>query len=249
MNQLEQILNNTEKIMQKLYQTQGTWTVWIPVISAVITAVLALIGIFYSTGHVKNNIRMNSRIEWIQRVRETAAGTISLCYLLVHEIEREKTQSALLKAQEKINLLILYFGPDEIKEEILEENSDIILDENTNEGKNNYIVIFLEKVLTDIDDYYKRKYCGEVQRLKFEIDNLKNKYPLVETGEMIANDEDGSLINIKNYPKEYFEEKNKLEEDLNKLQNSEEVLNDIKKIREILRIYLKIEWNIAKKGK
>lgn len=250
MNRLEQILKNTENIMQwlKESQTQGGLTVWIPVIAAIITATVALGGILYSTRYVKNNIRMNARIEWIQRVRETAAEAISLCYSLVYETDKERAQSILLKAQEKINLLILYFGPDEVKREVLEENNDILKNEVSNEGKNNYIVNFLKKVLKDSQKYYKRKYSCRVQMIIIDLRSLEKSYSMEETGERLI-DEDGEFQYVKDYPKEYYEEKEKLVEEKNKLQNADEFLEDIQELRENLRIYLKVEWKVAKKGK
>ena len=41
----------------------------------------------------------------------------------------------------------------------------------------------------------------------------------------------------------------KLVEEKNKLQNADEFLEDIQELRENLRIYLKVEWKVAKKGK
>lgn len=249
MNKQDQILCNTEDIIQwiKTFQEQKEWTVWIPVIAAAITAILALFGIFYSTRYVKNNIRMNARIEWIQRTRETAAGAISLCYALIYESDNEKARSILLKAQERINLLILYFGPDKI-EEILEEKDVVLKKEESNEGKNNYIVKLLEEILTDLDKYYRRKYCAKVQILEMEIKSLNKSYPLEETGERLL-DKDGNWIYVKNYPKEYYIEKEKLEKEIRELKNSDEIAKDIKDLREILRSYLKIEWTVVKKGK
>ena len=56
-------------------------------------------------------------------------------------------------------------------------------------------------------------------------------------------------FDLYDYPKRYYEEKKKLEEEKNELENSNQLENKIEELREILRNYLKIEWNVAKKGK
>ena len=244
-NEMEKILNNTENIIQYLNSLydQGGWTVWIPVIAAAVTATVALLGILHS----KKNIRMNARIEWIQKVRETAAGAISLCYSLIYETDEKNAKNILLAAQEKINLLILYFGPG-ASEKVLEEKDNLLRKENSNEGKNNYIVNFLEEILIDIKKFYERKYSLRVRILTMEIRELNQLYPIEETGERLQ-DEEGNWIQVKDYPKRYYEEKKKLEEEKNELENSNQLENKIEELREILRNYLKIEWNVAKKGK
>lgn len=245
MNLYDHILNSTA--LQSV-QNQGESTIWIPVIASIITAVFALGGILYSTRYVKNNIKMNARIEWIQKVRETAAEVISLCYSLIQEIDEKEAPIILLKAQEKINLLILYFGPDTLDKGQLKKIKNFFLTKNANEGKNDNIVEFLKKILTDIEKYYNQIDSDKLKMLKIEMRILKDTYPLEKTGERLL-DAENNYIYVKDYPKLYYKEKEGLEAEIKNYLNPKEVKEDMEKLRETLRNYLKIEWNFAKKGK
>lgn len=251
MEKIEQIFNNTNKILEFIEkgENQSDWTVWLPVIASFITAIIAFLGILYSTRYVKNNIRMDARIEWIQKVRETVARVISLCYLVVYEINEEEVLKNFLKAKEQINLLMLYFGPDEIgNKDFLGLNEQILKKEDNNIGKNDHIVAFLGKLLLDIEKYYQRKHSSRAKRLETELRCLNKKYDLENTGERLM-DNEGNWVNAKGRPKEYYEEKNKLEKEKSELENPDNILEDIANLREIMRLYLKIEWTVAKEGK
>lgn len=251
MEKIEQIFNNTNKILEFIEkgENQSDWTVWLPVIASFITAIIAFLGILYSTRYVKNNIRMDARIEWIQKVRETVARVISLCYLVVYEINEEEVLKNFLKAKEQINLLMLYFGPDEIgNKDFLGLNEQILKKEDKNIGKNDHIVAFLEKLLLDIEKYYQRKHSSRAKMLEIELRCLNKKYDLEDTGERLI-DNEGNWVNVKGRPKEYYEEKNKLEKEKSELENPNNILEDIANLREIMRLYLKIEWTVAKEGK
>lgn len=247
MEYIDELLHNTETIIQKLegIDSQRQWTTWIPII----VAIIALWGVVYSTRYVKNNIKMNARIEWIQKVRETVAAVISLCYSLAYEGDEKKFQSILLRTQEKISLLILYFGPDKVVENENKNEDKILLNEKSNRGKNNYIVKKLESISMKSERYYAQKYSSRVRMIEFELASLKQKYSLEETGKRYIEKRTGELLAEKDYPEEYYKEKQKLLEEKRILQNPKELLKDIEKLREIMRIYIKVEWNVTKKGK
>lgn len=247
MEHIDELLHNTEIIIQKLegIDLQGQWKTWIPIIAAI----LALGGVVYSTRYVKNNIKMNARIEWIQKVRETVAAVISLCYSLAYEDDEKISQSILLRTQEKISLLILYFGPDEVVETDNKNEDKILLNEKSNQGKNDYIVKNLENISMEIERYYTQKYSSRVRMIEFELASLKRKYSLKETEKRYIDKRTGELLAEKDYPEEYYKEEQKLLEEKRKLQNPKELLKDIEKLREIMRIYIKVEWNVTKKGK
>lgn len=107
---------------------------------------------------------------------------------------------------------------------------------------------FLEKLLLDIEKYYQRKHSSRAKMLEIELRCLNKKYDLEDTGERLI-DNEGNWVNVKGRPKEYYEEKNKLEKEKSELENPNNILEDIANLREIMRLYLKIEWTVAKEGK
>ena len=181
------------------------------------------------------NIVWSARVEWIQNVRRVTAEFITDCYKYM----RENTKESLNLIEEKKLLLILYFGPDGNGTD--SNKASDILDEQTNNAKNELIVDLINKICDQIKDYH-----GEVESLKYN-KGEQSKCSKCES-EM---DSKQYLCDINEYDK--FSENNcvvyKKELDSKietSYKNIRELHNNIKKLTEAMRIYLKIEWNSAK---
>lgn len=199
--------------------------------------------------NIDANLVASARIEWIQKVRNTTAELISQYFLIINTLDKGVLTEALLKAKEKTELLILYFGPEDEKEE------DINLYNNeNNSGKNRYIVEFLVELYSKTDIYYKDVMSDKLIRLetirKRRLENLSDHlidwdYEEIETdeGEIIHN-------RIPILEEEYGEEINKLDEKIRLLEErTKNIEKDLVNLRDIIRIYLKLEWNISKQGR
>jgi len=120
-----------------------------------------VIRVIYSTKGVKKNKRTEARIEWIQKVRETTAETAALYFSLLHEEDTEKALEILIKAQQKIELFILYFGPDKSQNgDAKKESKNFLLKKSDNAGKNDVLVDFLKMMMDDFKRCYEVKKGG-----------------------------------------------------------------------------------------
>lgn len=187
---------------------------------------------------INANLTSNARIEWIQKVREATGELISSCYKFIRASKNEQ-KLYLDKICEKKDLYVLYFGPEKI--DVGEKVADNLFDRDTNYGKNDMLVSFIEKLVSDIHLYHyysdciknaERQIaeCAECENSCIKIKCEKNEY-----GEEF-NEEDCRMIKNLKY-EEISTNRNKL--DL--------ILNDIRNLSEIMRIYCKLEWERAKK--
>ncbi len=80
-----------------------------------VTAIAAVLAIIYSWQSNNKNIKANlvskARIEWIQNVRNETSELIALYYSLFSIADFNSTQEIMIRAKEKSERLILYFGP------------------------------------------------------------------------------------------------------------------------------------------
>lgn len=192
------------------------------------------------------NLTANARIDWIQNVRHATAELVTACFKYIGS-ESSELQKGWELIQEKKALFVLYFGPDDISSEKLASD---LTDLETNSGKNNQIVAFVDEFCLKLNNYH-TNHSQLVVHQKNIIDcNSCNIYD-EETGECTIKyscikDEYGTLfddndcINRKNRLKKSFEECKVIEQ---------EILSSLHKLSEIMRIYLKNEWKFAKKGK
>lgn len=257
-----------EMIMVMLYVLENKVTTGDVI--AIVVAIIALTGVIISTVYTnyttnkinksnekqqsdlqqKNidaNLVANARIEWIQNVRRTTAELISQYFLIINTVDEEILTEALLKTKEKTELLILYFGPDTKKEKN-------IYNEKDNSGKNENIVNFLMMLANKTDLYYKDAVSDKLIKLenvrKRRLESLSEyvigwEYEEVEldNGRVYQN----PIPKIEETEKESLKE---LDEQIEKLKNiTEDIREDLTILRNIIRIYLKIEWNISKLGK
>ena len=100
---------------------------------ALVAIVGAVIMTIMSNKASRKNSISNSRIEWIQNVRQSSAKFISACYEVMTVNNANGNDAMLSELREKAHLLILYFGPEETKKTVE------LLCETSNSGKNKQI--------------------------------------------------------------------------------------------------------------
>ena len=192
---------------------------WIEAIGIAVLSSLVTVLVTVATNRTNKLLnKASARIEWIQNVRRETAKLLSGYHGLLQESSIKKKYEWLLKSRENTNLLILYFGPE--KSTTVE-----LLDEQTNEGKNEGIVTHLNKLFEEFT--YLMLYIQETRR---ELEKELPSEVFEEHKDQIFSADRSTLY------LGYYDDADKLEKKLTELS-------------EIMRIYLKLEWNIAKKGK
>ncbi|WP_373263012.1 hypothetical protein [Hungatella hathewayi] len=185
------------------------------------------------------NIVWNARVEWIQNVRRVTAEFITDCYKYMRENGNSLKESLNLIEEKKL-LLILYFGPDGNGAD--PNKASNILDEQTNNAKNNLIVDLINTICNQIKNYHREeeslKYNKELRSNCSRCESeMENKQYLCETnkyGDKFSED------NCVAYKKELD---SKISASYNTIY---ELYKNINILSETMRIYLKIEWNSAK---
>ncbi|MDQ0216575.1 hypothetical protein J2S13_003037 [Oikeobacillus pervagus] len=220
---------------------------------AIFAAVLSFIGLVFTTIYtIKQNSKLqnaNARVEWIQNVRNVTAEIISTYSASLNEDDPKKLEKIIVEVREKIERLILFFG-----HEINTEKEIDILDTNSNEGKNHLIVEFLIKLSDEFIKYYKNVKSGDLSQAEARLDYVSSKLQDNIVG--IAYQEDIE-IDGRNYTSTEYKYNEETEKEYDDAQAkvseikrfNEELASNLVKLRNIIRIYLKIEWNKAKKGK
>ena len=205
--------------------------------------------------NIDATLKAKARIEWIQNVRDTSAELISLYYQLLNSTDNTTLFNTFIAAQEKTELLILFLGP-ETKKQNQETIPPISLGSlESNEGKNDLIVEFLSKLNNDFYLYYNKALKNEKSILEeIRKKRLERVYgnPIGYIEHEPSYDHEGNEIshNEPIWDKDLLDEVSEIEG-----QNRENTLftSDLNKrlieLRNIIRIYLKIEWNKAKNGK
>lgn len=204
--------------------------------------------------NIDANLKAKARIEWIQNVRNTSAELISLYYQLLNSTDKDKLFETFIASQAKAELLILFFGP-EVKKQTQEELSNVSITKlENNEGKNDLIVDFLSKLTSDFYAYYSKASENEkgiLEQIRKERMSRMYENPIDYIVYEPTFDEDGNEIsNIEPIPDPKLEASVKeIDEKIQQHTLFTKNLNDrLIRLRNIMRIYLKIEWNKAKKG-
>lgn len=190
------------------------------------------------------NLTANARINWIQNVRQATAELITACYKYIgsKSSELQKDWEVVL---EKKALFVLYFGPDDNG---LHEMD--LFNKKTNEGKNDHLVTFVDKLCSNLEQYHINHSNIVVYQGKINNCSACNIYN-EETGECTIKyscekDEYGTLFDNN----DCIERKNLLKKSLVEYKVFEQdVLSSLQTLSEIMRIYVKNEWKRAKKGK
>lgn len=196
------------------------------------------------------NIIWNARVEWIQNVRKVTAEYISACYRYMRYCDSEYWEKSLNDTQnnkvveemltlieEKKLLLSLYFGPD--GKNIAEINDVSIFDPLTNDGKNRLII----QLINEINEL--------IRKYSFLICELRKAQKELLVCELCKNEGqercDSNEFGDKFSEDECLEKKNKNR----KIQNEKrdqiiKLSGDLYKLTDVMRNYLKIEWERAK---
>lgn len=187
---------------------------------------------------INANIVWSARVEWIQNVRNVASEFITAVndFIVSEDDTARKQNLELIRA--KSNLLILYFGPDKHPD----ANVDLF-NPTSNVSKNENIVKFIKNICENAPAYFLRQtfiedYRNDISHCK----NCKASSDIYESCNIIdtsmSNDEieksctdriDNCLKKI-----EYLRQENQKFKD------------NIQDFAEIMRIYLKLEWERAK---
>lgn len=190
-----------------------------------------------------------ARIDWIQSVRKITAELITLVNKCLTPIDKDNLLEVTLQAKEKIELLILYFGNKNIN-----PDKNVCLDKTTdNKGKNKEIVNFLSSLSKQLTTYFEMIKNEELENLKkiqerrlSEMQNYTISWDYYED-----EDDYGNIYQTADpiLDKEYEESLNNIKNEISKIeQQSINLEKDTIRLREIIRLYLKIEWAKAKTG-
>ena len=237
-----------------------------------VTAITAVLAIIYSWQSNNKNIKANlvskARIEWIQNVRNETSELIALYYSLFSVADFNATQEIIIKAKEKSERLILYFGPvsGEIKDSgeisisddnkilITDNIKDILKNEADNHNKNDFVIKYISTMTEYFFEYHNNIKNNTILSLQgekeqaasrlFDLPDQEYDEVTVRYGEAESTYEEPKHINIE--AKQQAEDIEK--EIINILQPTNEFKDNLSFLRDIMRIYLKIEWSKAKNG-
>lgn len=106
----------------------------------------------------------SARIEWIQKVRNTIAELIALYFQALNTVDKVNLLETVIKAQEKTELLILFFGHEE--KETTDKDVDLYCTVN-NDNKNSFIVNFLCPLAKKLHRCYENVKSDRLKNLKF----------------------------------------------------------------------------------
>ena len=198
------------------------------------------------------NLIANARIEWIQNVRNITAELLTSYFSILNSTDIELIQTNFDSSIKKTELLILYFGHE--NKSLGNEDLSLVLNKESNQGKNELIVNFLVLLSEKFREYYSDIQKGEFKRLEEALRQAKN--------DMYKN---ATLVKIGESYNEFAEEVEDImepmpqEEDVqyastleaeykNKEKQITQLQQDLVLLRNVIRTYLKIEWNKSKTG-
>lgn len=204
----------------------------------------------------KSNIDANliaaARIEWIQNVRNITADLLTLYFSILNSADVEVIQTNFYASIQKTELLILYFG-HEIKS-LSSEDMSLLLNKENNNGKNELVVSFLVLLSEKFRGYYSDIKKGEVTKLEEALKQARNAMYNNATYVKIGENYNDFLEEMQDIMEPISQEediqyvaslKTKYE---NKVKQITEIQNDLVLLRNVIRTYLKIEWNKSKTG-
>ena len=216
-------------------------------------ALLSLFGLVFTTIYtVRKNTKLqnaNARIEWIQKVRNVTAELIVTYYSALNEDDLSELQKDIIKARGLLEQLILYFGPEQNISNVKTELADTA----TNAGKNDKVVAFLINLSNDFTKYYKNLQNGILTNTEARANRATTELPDNVLGINFQEEVkvDGQTYTDIEYDIVPEAERNveKVYSELDKIRAFNDSLDKkLNELRDIMRIYLKIEWAKAKKG-
>lgn len=240
-------------------------------IAAIIAAIASIYAIYLSNKNVKQinklnlekqdewnkrnidaSLKANARIEWIENVRNTTAELLSLYFDILNTSDIKKIESALVASQQKTELLVLFFGPESLQDEPI-GNRSILFNKESNNGKNDTLVYFIIELAQQFSEYANAVKSAKYSKLEEAVilarneayRNVKqvfNGYSYTDYGDEIPQYDyefqDEDCMNMAAAEIALTNEKEKIRK----------LRNDLFVLRNVIRIYLKIEWNKAKSG-
>ena len=245
-------------------------------IIAIIVAVISLIGVIISTiltnrttkkinksnaelqekwnqKNIDASLTASARIEWIQNVRNATAELIRHYFDILNTSDSIKIEQALIDSQQKTELLALYFGPENHKQEVPSEDKNTLLNTENNEGKNDILVAFITDLAKRFSEYSLDAQKDRFNHLKEAVQKARDEAYQNATEKLIGYSYTDDGDEIPEYDIEWQEEDNEnvvraeiaLKRETEKIKK---LRNDLIFLRNVMRIYLKIEWNKAKNG-
>lgn len=218
-------------------------------IISILVAIIAASAVIYNARNTTKTLRENNkdsinanltasaRIEWIQTVRVLVAELIVILEKLNHDYKFtiKEIKGFVYDAKNKISLIQLYLGPDTIKSN--NKNPKSCIDtiksciktsrssQETNKSENN---------TSEVDIYNIMNNNGKNEWINKKLDELNSKLDAI-----ISEIHSADLYDTEHYNIDRF-----FTEKVN--DNLPESAETLKKI---FRIYFKVEWRKAKKGK
>lgn len=240
-------------------------------IVAIVVAIIAFIGVLISTyttnkttkrinesnnklqekwnqKNIDANLIASARIEWIQKVRNLSAELLSLYFSILNYEDADKIQVTFSNTIEKTELLILYFG----HEDNVNADESCLLNKETNAGKNEQIVQFVISLSQKFNKHNAFVQDGGLTKLQKSIKDARkemyNNAEMVKIGECYNEDADDMMdMEEPRYQTDDIIYVTKLEaREVDKKTEITNLQNDLIFFRNIIRTYLKIEWNKAK---
>lgn len=187
---------------------------------------------------INANIVWSARVEWIQNVRNVTSEFITAVndFIVSEDDTARKQNLELIRA--KSNLLILYFGPDKHPD----ANIDLF-NPTSNVSKNENIVKFIKNICENAPAYFSRQTFIEDYRNNIShCESCKASSDMYESCNII----DASMSNDEKEKRCTAQINNYSAKIKNWCQENQQFKNNIQDFAEIMRTYLKLEWERAK---
>lgn len=245
-------------------------------IVAIVVAVVSLIGVILSTvftnrttkkinnantelqekwnqKNIDASLTASARIEWIQKVRNTTAELLGHYFDILNTVDSVKIEDALINSQQKTELLALYFGPEIHEQSVSSEDNNILLNTENNDGKNDVIVLFITNLAQRFSDYSIGAKRDRFHHLQQAVQNARNEAYKNATQKVIGYSYTEEGDEVPEYDLEWQDEDEAsvinaevaLREETKRIKG---LRDDLMFLRNVMRIYLKLEWNKAKIG-
>lgn len=201
------------------------------------------------------NLIAQARIEWIQNVRKTTSQLLVHYFAMLNASNIERLDQELLASQEQNELLILYFGNEKESEcnEIFKR--EILLNRERNSGKNDMLVRSLIELSKEFGEYVNSIKSDKTNALKKAVEDARREMyahvKMVEIGQQYIEEAEEYLpVEEAMYQVDDVRALNKAQSDLKQeIERVKKLQQELILIRDAVRTYLKIEWEIAKQGK
>lgn len=184
------------------------------------------------------NIVWSARVEWIQNVRNVTSEFITAVndFVVSGDDTARKQNLELIRA--KSNLLILYFGPDKHPD----TNIDLF-NPTSNVSKNENIVKFIKNICENAPAYFLRQtFIEDYHNNILHCNSCKASSDMYESCNII----DASMSNAEKEKSCTAQINNYLKKIQDLRQENQKFKDNIQYFAEIMRIYLKLEWERAK---